>query len=427
VAGLQGGGAVAGMAEETSGFIERIGALGRSARVSTGPVSAVRDAAGPPSGGAPPASRPLATLLSQALVAFTIEFDNEFEYQMRHRTTRGPAAHSRHGPWLVSMAMWSNFMQFLAEEGAPLRELEGLARMTNLAGLERWGYIVVEPDPADHRPKPPRRDLVVQPTRAGRRAQEVWRPLAGVIEQRWQERFGTDEISRLRAALQALASQFGAGLPRYLPVAGLPKQNEERWVSAGPGAGAASPLDLPALMSQVLLAFTVDFERESDLSLALSANALRVLTEPGVRVRDLPRLAGVSREAISLSLGFLGRCRFVVVEADPPASQAKLARLTPPGRRAQESYRRLLGVIEERWEARFGGELIRGLRESLHGLFEQAEGEQPRLSQGLRPYPGGWRAHQPYLTQTMDVLHDPGGALPHYPMVSHRGGFPDGS
>jgi hypothetical protein len=33
-------------------------------------------------------SLPLATLLSQVLVAFTIEFDNETERQMQHGTTR---------------------------------------------------------------------------------------------------------------------------------------------------------------------------------------------------------------------------------------------------------------------------------------------------------------------------------------------------
>jgi hypothetical protein len=41
--------------------------------------------------------------------------------------------------------------------------------------------------------------------------------------------------------------------------------------------------------------------------------------------------------------------------------------------------------------------------------------------------PGGWRARNPYLRQTTAVLDDLGAALPHYPMVLHRGGWPDGS
>ena len=32
-----------------------------------------------------------------------------------------------------------------------------------------------------------------------------------------------------------------------------------------------------------------------------------------------------------------------------------------------------------------------------------------------------------YLAQTEAMLEDPTGTLPHYPMVLHRGGWPDGS
>jgi hypothetical protein len=42
------------------------------------------------------------------------------------------------------------------------------------------------------------------------------------------------------------------------------------------------------------------------------------------------------------------------------------------------------------------------------------------------PYPDGWRAHPPYLSQT-EAMPAQAAALPHYPMVSHRGGYPDGS
>jgi hypothetical protein len=67
------------------------------------------------------------------------------------------------------------------------------------------------------------------------------------------------------------------------------------------------------------------------------------------------------------------------------------------------------------------------LRRSLLSVIGPGDGGWPRLSLGLRPYPGGWRARSPYLRQTTAVLDDPGAALPHYPMVLHRGGWPDGS
>jgi hypothetical protein len=57
---------------------------------------------------------PLSALLSQAWVAFTIEFDNEFEYLVPHRTTNhGFSGSPSSSPWLVFMVMWLQFMRFV--------------------------------------------------------------------------------------------------------------------------------------------------------------------------------------------------------------------------------------------------------------------------------------------------------------------------
>ncbi len=370
---------------------------------------------------------PLPALLAVPLVAFTIEFDNESEHRSPHRTTWGPAAGSRRGPWLVSLAMWANFMQFVGADGVPLRELDDLARMTNLAGLKRWGYIAVQPDPADGRPSPPRRDWIVAPTAAGHRAQEVWQPLAGVIEDRWRARFGAGDITALRGALAVLIDQFDAELPPYLPVVKHELVADISRFRARPSAvGAGREPGLSVLLAQVLLAFTLDFERESPVSLAVSVNALRVLTDDGIRVRDLPRLTGVSKEALSMAVGILARRGYVVVQPDP-AGRGKLVRLTPQGRSAQDDYASLLGAVERRWLTRFGTDQIGALRQALRTIIEKRDDGGPRLAEGLQPYPDGWRAHPPFRSQTKAVLNDPAGALPRYPMVLHRGGWPDGS
>ncbi len=70
---------------------------------------------------------PLSALLSHAYMAWTIEFDNEFEHRMPHRTAAGVSFQGRSGPWLVSMAMWSNFMRYVEPDGQPLSDLEGPA------------------------------------------------------------------------------------------------------------------------------------------------------------------------------------------------------------------------------------------------------------------------------------------------------------
>src|SRR5208283_812556 len=294
---------------------------------------------------------PLPTLLSQVLVAFTVEFDNEAERQMPHRTTsHGSSSGSLPAPWLVSLAMWENCMRFVGEEGISVSTLEELAHTrTNLNGMERWRYIKVAPNPADPRPKPPRRDWLIRATPGGRKAQEIWRPLFGTIEKRWKARFGEDELDQLTESLVALISQFNTELPDCLPILGYGlfsrAGDKEKPASAGRKEDEASRLPLSAMLSRALLAFAIEFERESDLSLAISANVVRVLDENGVRARDLPRLSGVSKELIKVSLGWLGKRRCVVVEPDPTAEATKLVRLTSKGREAQKAYRQLLGVI----------------------------------------------------------------------------------
>jgi len=340
------------------------------------------------------AALPLSALLSHALVAFTIEFDNEFERRMPHRTTNYGG--TPHAPWLVSLAMWSNCMQFIGQDGVRVGDLEELARTaTNLKGMERWGYIVVAPGARSGR--------IARATPAGRKAQEVWRPLFGEIEERWEARFGKPEIDRLRKSLGALISQVDTdlskgALPDCLPILGYGLFGK---ISDRARRAPAGRLPLSALLSQTLLAFAIEFERESELSLAICANLLRVLDEKGVRVRNLPLLSGVSKEAIAVALGFLRKRDIAMIERN-------VARLTPKGREAQDAYRQLIDVIEERWQKRFGKDTIRSLRELLGHLAGD--------HRGLEPCPDGWRAS----------VRKPS-TLPHYPMVLHRGGFPDGS
>jgi DNA-binding MarR family transcriptional regulator len=335
----------------------------------------------------------LAMLLSAALVAFTIEFDNEAEHRLAHRTTRG--SDTRRGPWLVSLAMWSNCMRLVGAEGIAVSELEHRAgATTNFGGMVRWGYIAIGPD------------RIIRTTAAGRRAQAIWGPLFDVIEQRWESRFGAQTIAALRRALLAVLEQIPAELPEALPILGY------GLVSPAPQRRSATRVvseipPLSALLSKVLLAYALAYERESELSLAIGANVLRV-TDESVRVSDLPRLSGVSKEAIAMALNFLIK-RGYAEEQTEAGVRGKRVALTPKGRAARAEYERRLKEVEAAWRKRFGSATIDALKGELEPL-------QLRLSEGLQPYPDGWRAALP-SRQT----------LPHYPMVLHRGGFPDGS
>jgi DNA-binding MarR family transcriptional regulator len=369
---------------------------------------------------------PLATLLSHTLVAFTIEFDNEAERQMPHRTTNhGATSNVTSGmpyrPWLVSLAMWANCMQFVGERGIRVGELEQLAGTpSNLNGMERWGYITIAPDLEDQHAKPRRSDWVIRATPAGRTAREIWRPLFGVIEQRWVERFGSARIAHLRKSLQAVVVQLNEGLPDCLPILGYGLFSIRHQKNPRPSAtrdnGRAVDLPLSALLSRALLTLATEFEERMKLSLAICANLLRVLHAQGLPLKDIPHLSGVSKEAISTALGFLRKRKLVLIEATQPGSRARVVRLTPTGRLAKNAYPKLLAQIEETWPSRFGEEAVRSLRESLEELVGEGEAVQSPLFQGLVSYPDGWRASVPKPE-----------TLPHFPMVLHRGGFPDGS
>jgi DNA-binding MarR family transcriptional regulator len=367
---------------------------------------------------------PLSALLSHALVAFTIEFDNEFEHRVPHRTTNHGSTGSGNSPWLVSMVMWLKFLRFVPVDGISVRELKGLTRSTEkelrtwLTRLGKWwGYVVVEPDASQSSSSRAGIGWVVRPTPGGVKALEAWRTLTGIIEKRWQERFGQDVIARLKKSLQALVDKSDDNLPDFLPILGydLLSKCPDREPSVSKQA-AASEYGLPILLSKVLLAFAVEFESGSGMSLAVSANVLRVVGEEGVRVRDVQRLAGVSKEAVAASLGRLEERGFIVVKAATSGSRVKTVTLTSRGRIAQDAYHRLVGEIEENWQVRLGKDAVDNLRESLERLGGDGTAQHSPLFRGLEPYPEGWRAAVAKLE-----------ALPDYPMVLHRGGFPDGS
>jgi hypothetical protein len=365
---------------------------------------------------------PLSALLSQTLVAFTIEFDNEAERQIQHRTTRHGG--TRGGVWLVSMAMWLNCMRYVGAEPIRVGEIARLARCgTNLDGMRRWGYIALAPDPADGRRKPPDKDLLARATAKGMRAAEVWAPLTGVIEQRWRDRFGAGDLARLNAPLRSVAGQLGNSLPDCLPILGYgllstgkgPGADRYEGAPATGGNSDESAAPLPWLLARVLLAFAIEYEGAAKLSLAISADLLRVLDRDGVRVRDLPELSGVSAEGLAMATGFTGSRGLTVVAAGSADSRWKIARLTPTGETTRQRYFDVTGEIEKGWQVRFGQEAIAGLRTALERLTG-AGGPGSPLFAGLEPDPSGWRAAVPRPA-----------TLPHYPMVLHRGGYPDGS
>ena len=312
-----------------------------------------------------PGTLSLSALLSQALVAFTIEFDNEAEHRLPHRTTDHGAFVDGDGAWLVSLVMWENCLRHVTDQPITVGELEARARTgTNLDGMRRWGYITIDGTARKIHKGRPGPDAVLRATAAGLRAREVWLPLPGLIEQRWRERFGSGQVDRLRESLVTVASQLDPGLPDCLPILGAALLSRGPDIALPPaGHVDLAGLPLSALLSRVLLSFALEYENEAGSSLAISANVLRVLDADGARRRDLPSLAGTSKEAVGWALGILIREQLAAEDPDPAAGRGTIARLTPRGLQAQRLYHEFVGTIEQRWRERLTGGAIDALRD----------------------------------------------------------------
>ncbi len=396
-------------------------------------------------------TRPLSALLSQVLVAFTLELDDEFEKQMHESGYAGAS---------LSVVIWSTLMRFLAGASLSVRDLAARSLSSEkrvkfeLGCLERWSFITLEADPADDRPiairphrlagrllrdgwgsgRGIRSDWLVRPTAKGRRAIEIWPPLFDEIESRWLARFGSDGIGRLRHSLEDVIAQLDVDLPH-----GIPGHWELDLTYKARLTRDAVPLPLPSLLSQLLLAFTIEFQRESSVPLWLCANTLRVLSNQSIPESEIPHLTGCSPETSGIGWQIKP---FVVVESAPSPRRGKLVRLSPLGLLARENYYNVTSAVEKRWETQFGKQKIRRLRESLFDLFVPRDGERLLIAESFISPEGNVRSgtQAPALgrhdvgvaakqrmrdrvAQTALFIRDPVGALPHYPLWDMNRGF----
>jgi len=285
------------------------------------------------------------------------------------------------------MAMWLNCLRYVGPNGVFVSDMVSAARTeTNLRGMTRWGYISVDG-------KPPFATL----KRGGRVARAHCEPLIGEIEGRWSAAL---DLVGLRSSLVAVVRRLSPDLPDCMPILhyGL--------ACSGPsevyGSSDCSSLPLPFLIARVLLAFALEYERRCDVSLAIGGNVLRVLGPSPVLVKELPGLSGVSKESLAMATGFLAKRGLIEIVGSP-----KSVALTAGGLAARGRHFEVVSEVEADWGSRFD------LASLLSALANVSQGF---LWECMEPYPEGWRAKVRRPT-----------VIPHFPMVLHRGGYPDGT
>ena len=351
----------------------------------------------------------LSALISKALVAYTVEVDNEFEREMMGAGYPGA---------FLSLYIWTNLMR-LMDKPATVRQLRTRAPCTetqtkhHLGCLERWRFISlasqVRSDDKLRREgwgsgRGILQDWKVYLTPRGRAAFRIWPVAVNTIEQRWKKRFGDEQIHGLRAALLKTLEPAVADLP------------------------------LHALLSQALLKFEVEFDRDSPLPLVYAANTLRVLGDNPIRLSEIPYLTGTSPETSDIGWRIKP---YVIVTSDPFAKRGKMVHLSPKGLKAQRIYLKLVNEISRRWAERFGQDVIDSLRYALEELFRS-----PLIVDGLIPAAGTVRSGQQVpalgrkdvgtaarqrmrdlVAQTEAFINNPAANLPHFPAWDMNRGF----
>ena len=321
----------------------------------------------------PPDALPLPTLLSRVLGQLTADLE----------------AAAGVGPTVPSLAVWSNVLRCVADagpNGLDERALAEAARISSrlataaVTGAKRRGWITAEPGPAGGK----RRHIEF--TDAGRAAAKTWPEQLAALDAEWRS-------SALRAALEQLVGGIDLELP-HMPASygaadpsaiGGPSAQSGKRTEGVPAHGTdwrpvrraegdtVSALPLTALLSQALMAFTIDYEDRFPWPLANTANVLCHLSVAPKPLADVPgdhQIAGNGKSLVE---------RHLVAEVTRHGG-TKMVALTPGrGEIVVARHPARLEGVESMWRERFGAALVTDLRDALGPLAGEASAQPDHL------------------------------------------------
>ena len=90
--------------------------------------------------------------------------------------------------------------------------------------------------------------------------------------------------------------------------------------------------------------------------------------DEGSRLTELAERSGLTKQAVGEVIPELEQLGYVTREPDPGDRRAKIIKLTPKGRDACLTGRRLFAEIEREWAEQLGEELLAGLREAAERI-----------------------------------------------------------
>ena len=323
---------------------------------------------------------PLPVLLSHAFAAFEKDF--------REAAAKVPGA--------PSLGIWANVLRAIPDAGLDRRELAPRTVLSLrgvravLRDLERLGWLTSE--------KRGRGLHLLRLTAAGRQARDAAPRLIAQLERRWRHRFGADLGKRLHQALANIVRQLdvcwpwcltgygpgdvsvtgGSHVPASVGPPRTPAHGADWPVVLRSAAAKTARAPLPALLSEVLAAFTADYESDAfgyGAGLGATSNMLYFVRSAGMPLAE----AAKRGEVRGNGKAGMERHLVVVVEPGKPKDENRRVYLTPKGQRARDSHAYLVVAVEQAWQRRYGKAVL-----ALRGALEELDRQLPA---GLPNYP----------------------------------------
>jgi hypothetical protein len=266
---------------------------------------------------------------------------------------------------IPSVDLWANLLRCLDETGTERGALPALVRLSRRAVRARVAFAVrhgwVEEEKTDSG------RTVVLLTVRGAAVASRWKLLQAAAEEQARARIDIELTGRLRTALETVAVKLPLEHPHYPASYGAADAS----ITGGPGQdwkavprdpdGSVSNLSLLALVSQVLVAFAIAYEKMSPVALSLSASVIKRIPPEGRLVRGLGNSAHISA---------LTRHGFVCVSAN---DGEKVIRLTEKGAAVRDAYDERIAAVENEWCNQFGEHIVTELRLALRDVAKQMD------------------------------------------------------
>ena len=316
---------------------------------------------------------PFPVLLTHALSTFTSEYESSI---------------SRHG--MPRLEVLSNVLRVVPKQGVTQKEFERRAVLATRTARVVIRHCVdlgwLELQKASKNTK-----ATIALTEDGDSIRKCGVRRVRRVELLWSERH--DCFETLKSNLKSLVDEFELELPHHITGYGpadesltggtflpaeegpprIPSRGAEWPVVTRPHKTQSRSRSLPALLSQTLTQFALDYEAERLGRLGLTALFFQHLPDEGMSLKCAREFQPITGNGKSLHERHL----YIAIEPGRPSDGARMVYPTQKTRLSRDAYAFLLTRIESKWQKRYGKAIITNLRKSLEALDKTYSDELP--------------------------------------------------